>query len=80
MSILQAQVVESLSGLSDDNLSFILNMINKYMKPTSSENTLGYKKSGGVKIGMFKGKKYIADGYDFDQDNEAIAQLFEVVE
>lgn len=34
-------------------------------------------KNGGIKIGMFKGEEYLADDYDFDQDNDVIAQLFE---
>ena len=33
---------------------------------------------GGIQIGKFRGEKYIADGYDFDQDNAEIAKMFEV--
>ena len=33
MSILQSQVIQSLDGLSDDNLLFLLDMIQRFMKP-----------------------------------------------
>lgn len=38
---------------------------------------LDENKSGCIKIGLFDGEKYIADDYDFDQDNEEIARMFE---
>ena len=34
MSILQRQVIRSLDGLSDENLQFLLDMIQRFMKPT----------------------------------------------
>ena len=71
MSVLQAQVIESLDGLSDDNLVFILEIVNKFMKPQVPVGG-----NGGVKIGMFKGDKYIADNYDFDESNDEIAKMF----
>lgn len=40
MSALQIQVAESLEGLSDENLSFLLEMINRFMKPAVDENPL----------------------------------------
>ena len=33
MSILQKQVIQSLDGLSDENLQFLLDMILRFMKP-----------------------------------------------
>ncbi len=80
MSALQTRVMESLNGLSDENLSFLLVLIDKYMKPQKMSVALSQGSSGGIKIGMFKGEKFIADGYDFDQDNDEIAKLFELIE
>ncbi len=37
MSILQSQVIQSLDGLSDDNLLFLLDMIQRFMKPDKFE-------------------------------------------
>ena len=69
---LQSQVIESLDGLSDDNLTFILEMVNKFMKPKA----IASKENGGIKIGMFKGEKYVADDYDFDESNDEMARIF----
>lgn len=33
MSILQKQVIQSLDGLSEDNLQFLFDMIQRFMKP-----------------------------------------------
>ena len=79
MSVLQVQVIESLEGLSDESLSFLLNMIEQFMKPQKSISDAKVP-SGGIRIGMFRGEKYIADGYDFDEDNTEIAKLFEGAE
>ncbi len=34
------------------------------------------KAKTGIKIGLFNGEKYIADGCDFDEDNDEIAIMF----
>ncbi len=36
MSTLQSQVIQSLNGLSDDNLQFLLDMIQRFMRPTEA--------------------------------------------
>jgi len=36
MSTVQSQVVQSLDGLSDEDLSFILDMIKRFMKPVEA--------------------------------------------
>lgn len=53
MSALQSQVIQSLNGLSDDNLQFILDMIQKFMKPVNTENTVD-SKTNIRKIGIFE--------------------------
>ena len=37
MSILRKQVIQSLNGLSEDNLQFLLDLIQRFMKPTKIE-------------------------------------------
>ncbi len=37
MSILQRKVIQSLDGLSDDNLSFLLEMIQRFMKSSEKK-------------------------------------------
>ena len=41
MSILQKQVIQSLNGLSDDNLQFLLDMIQRFMKPDEIAEMFG---------------------------------------
>ena len=40
MSTLRKQVIQSLNGLSDDNLKFLLDMIQRFMKPTESREEI----------------------------------------
>lgn len=78
MSTLQNQVVQSIEGLSDDSLEFILDMIQRFVKPAEKqlmETTAQRKKR---KLGILKGKKLIADGYDLDECNNEIAEMFGV--
>lgn len=76
MSTLQLEVSKSLEGLSEENLKFLLEMINKYMKPDTllaKDETVSF---GSKRIGVLKGREIFAPGYDFDEDNEEIAKLF----
>lgn len=82
MSTLRNQITQSLDGLSDESLSFILDMIQRFMLPAESKNmniiydsaTQGRKR----RLGSMKGQKFIADGHDIDECNDEIAELFEV--
>ena len=76
MSALQLEVSKSLEGLSEENLKFLLDMINKYMKPESHLKDDITVVSSNRRIGVLKGKRIFAPGYDFDEDNEEIAKLF----
>ena len=78
MSTLQNQVVQSIEGLSDEILEFILDMIQRFVKTAENqlmETTAQRKKR---KLGILKGKKLIADGYDLDECNNEIAEMFGV--
>lgn len=75
MSALQSQVIQSLNGLSDDNLQFILDMIQKFMKPANAEKTVSNKASIR-KIGIFEHEDLYDKDYDFDECNEEIAKMF----
>lgn len=80
MSTLQNQITQSLEGLSDDSLRFILEMIQRFVLPSESRsinyNVATQKKRR--KLGSMKGQKFIADGHDIDECNDEIARLFEV--
>lgn len=82
MSTLQTQVIQSLNGLSDDNLSFLLDMIQRFMKPaqTMENDTNAQRMRGNVKrrIGSLEGQDLIAADYDIDECNGEIAEMFGV--
>ncbi len=77
MSVLQEQLVQKISGLSEDNLQFLLEMIDRFMQPE-----IGEKKdmAAAKRIGIAKGQNLYDDDYDFDEMNPEIAKMFGVVE
>ena len=78
MPTLQNQITQSLEGLSDDSLRFILDMIQRFVLPSESRSvsinygvvTQGKKR----RLGSMKGQKFIADGHDIDECNDEIAR------
>ena len=73
MLTLQEQVIQKVNGLSEDNLWFLLEMIERFMQPGSTE-----KASTGIsrRIGIAKGRDLYDDEYDFDELNPEIAEMF----
>ena len=83
MSTLQRQVIQSLNGLSDDNLKFLLDMIQRFMKPAEDgEKNLSKvtkDKSNIRRIGSLEGQNLIDADYDIDECNDEIAEMFGVM-
>jgi len=77
MSVLQEQVVQKISGLSEDNLQFLLEMIDRFMQPEVKE-----KKDMVItkRIGIARGQNLYDDDYDFDEMNPEIAKIFGMME
>ena len=82
MSILQSQVIQSLDGLSDDNLQFLLDMIQRFMKPNKFEEKDNDKSvvvnNSSRRIGSLEGQDLIDADYDIDECNGEIAEMFGV--
>ena len=70
ISVLQQEVVDKVTKLSDDNLQFILEMINRFMQPEEQDE----KEVDFKRIGVAKGQK-LYDDYDFDEMNDDIAKM-----
>ena len=64
MISLQEQVVHKVSNLSEDNLQFLLEIIDRFMLTDTVKKgeTVGSKR-----IGIAKGQKLYDDYYDFDE-------------
>lgn len=75
MSVLQSRVIQSLDGLSEDNLQFLLDMIQRFMKPANESKVTG---STIRKIGSLEGQDLIDPDYDIDECNDEIAEMFGV--
>lgn len=71
MSILQRQVIQSLNGLSDDNLRFLLEIIQRFMKPSENKeenvDKLVMNKNIIRRIGSLEGQDLIDADYDIDE-------------
>ena len=73
MLTLQEQVVQKVNRLSEDNLQFLLEMIERFMQPEPVEMKADQISS---RIGIAKGQKLYDDDYDFDEMNPEIARMF----
>lgn len=66
---LEEKVIEKVVGLSDENLIFLSEMIDKFMKPVRMETV-------SKRIGAAEGRFVVPD--DFDACNGEIAEMFGV--
>lgn len=82
MSTLQREVIQSLNGLSDDNLKFLLDMIQRFMKPAEDGektlNSAAADRNSIRRIGSLEGQDLIDADYDIDECNDEIAEMFGV--
>lgn len=77
MSALQEQIMQKINGLSEENLQFLLEMIERFMQPEITEKKEEIISS---RIGIAKGQDLYDDEYDFDEMNSEIAKMFGVIE
>ena len=76
MSALQKQVFQKVSNLSEENLRFLLEMIDRYMKTEMPKNDDIVRR----RIGIAKGQDLYDDDYDLDELNPEIAEMFGAAE
>ncbi len=81
MSTLENQILQSLNGLSDDSLRFILDMIQRFVMPaeTGAARQSASAQPDVRRLGSMRGQKFIADGHDIDDYDDEIARMFGVV-
>ena len=75
MSTLQKQVIQSLNGLSDDNLYFM----NPVKEQDKNGNPSVSKGNEAQRIGGLEGQDLIDGDYDIDACNDEIAELFGIL-
>lgn len=76
MSALEKQIMQSLNGLSDDSLGFILDLIQRFVKPAETNSG---SHTTDCKLGSMKGQKFIADCHEIDDYDDEIAQMSGVI-
>ena len=76
MSVLQEQIVQKISGLSEENQQFLLEMIERFMQPETAE-----KKNIAItkRIGVARGQNLYDDDSDFDELKPELAKMFGVM-
>lgn len=77
MMALQERVLQKVNELSEDNLQFLLEMIERFMLPDSEVKRMAVNPK---RIGIAKGQDLYDDDYDFDEMNPEIAKMFGVIE
>lgn len=80
MSALQSQVLQSIDGMSDDNLEFLLEVIRRITPSGTIPDGQEQRLEGDNRrvLGVAKGHRFFADGYDLDDCNDEIADMFGV--
>lgn len=78
MSALQSELLKTTDGLSDDSIKSVIKYVRKYIAPFDTNKTASSADETVRKLGSCKGMKLIADGYDIDDFNDEIEELFGV--
>lgn len=66
MSTLQAQAFERMEKLSESKLQLIIEIMDNLI--INTEDTLSMKHNNRRPIGLFKNERFLADGYDIDDN------------
>ena len=77
MLTLLEQVLQRVDDLSEDNLRFLLDMIERFMLPDTVKKKTSVTSN---RIGIARGQDLYDDEYDFDEMNPEIAKMFGVAE
>ena len=84
VNFLQRQVIQSLNGLSDDNLRFFTRNDSAFYETLRKQRgkcwQVGYKQNIVRRIDSLDGQYLIDADYDIDECNDEIAKLFGVFE
>lgn len=84
MSTLDMQIMKNIETLPDSLKRPVLDLILSLQNSLRSDGVEVARPAdstpGRRKLGIAKGRKFLADGYDFDSCNDEVAQLFGVTE
>ncbi|MCM1087647.1 MAG: hypothetical protein NC419_05780 [Muribaculaceae bacterium] len=79
------QVSDMLNTLEKEDYEMAINYIQFLSEKRKKERNISIEKNptnnsekSGIKLGLFNGMKYIANGHDIDECNDEIAEMFGV--
>ncbi len=85
MASVALQVNDMLDTLEKEDYEMAISYIQFLSDKRKKERKIGIERgyvgdsgTNGIKLGLFNGMKYIADGHDIDECNGEIAELFGV--
>lgn len=81
MSTLQNELIRETSTLSDESIKIVLDYVRTFIVPFDhTKRGINKATNGGEKrkLGIFKGEMLLSEGYDFDESNDEIAEMFGV--
>ena len=83
MASVALQVSDMLNTLEKEDYEMVISYIQFLSDKRQKEHKINMAKedatdlgTNGIKLGLFNGMKYIADGHDIDECNDEIAELF----
>lgn len=79
MSTLQSELMRETSTLSDESIRIVLDYVRTFIVPFDhTKRGIGKAADDGEKrkLGIFKDEKLLSEGYDFDESNDEIAEMF----
>lgn len=83
MSALQYELIRATSGLSDTSMEKVIDYVRTFIVPfdryAKAANSTADSKAKR-ELGTLAGEKFLSDGYDFDEANDEIAEMFGVRE
>lgn len=79
MSALQSELMRTTNGLSDTSMEKVIDYVRTFIVPfddfvRATGDAAGTQKKR--KIGALAGEKFLSDGYDFDEANDEISEMF----
>lgn len=81
MSTLQNELMRETSTLSDESIKIVLDYVRTFIVPFDhTKRGINKATNGGEKrkLGIFKSEMLLSEGYDFDESNDEIAEMFGV--
>jgi len=83
MAPVALQVRDMLNTLEKEDYEMAINYIQFLSEKRKREHKINIEKNSsnnseksGIKLGLFNGMRYIADGHDIDECNDEIAEMF----